>query len=107
MENKSLMQTSEIEKRIILVRNIPVLMDGDLADMYGVEVRALNQATKRNIKRFPKHFMFQLTKDEQLQYDAFRSQNEIVLNLKSQFVISSSEPNTTSSIITPKKWTFL
>jgi|GEM_PF-3338283 hypothetical protein len=104
MENKSIITTNEIEKRIIIVRNCPVLMDEDLSEMYGVEIRALNQATKRNIKRFPKHFMFQLTKEEQEQYDAFKLQNELVPNLKSQFVISSSEQQESSAVRIPKKW---
>ena len=104
MDNQGIIQTNEIERRIVIVRNRPVLMDADLADMYGVEIRALNQAVKRNIKRFPEHFMFQLTKEEQEQYDSFRSQNGFVPNLKSQFVISSSELNESSAIITQKKW---
>ena len=52
------------------------MLDKDLASLYQVEVRVLNQAVKRNIKRFPSDFMFQLTKEEWE-------------NLKSQFVISS------------------
>ncbi len=49
------------------------MLDRDLAMLYGVETRILNQAVKRNIKRFPEDFMFQLTKQE-------------LTNLKSQFV---------------------
>jgi len=59
--------------------------------MYGVETKVLNQAVKRNIKRFPDDFMFQLTKDE---FDDLRLRSQIVTsniddNLKSQYAISS------------------
>lgn len=53
------------------------MLDRDLAEMYGVETRVLNQAVKRNIERFPEDFMFQLTDEE-------------VRNWKSQFVMSNS-----------------
>ena len=50
------------------------MLDSDLAKLYGVETRALNQAVKRNIERFPAHYMFQLTKDE---FKNLMSQNVI------------------------------
>ncbi len=53
-----------IEKRIYMVRGQKVMLGKDLAKLYGVETRLLNQAVKRNIKRFPSDFMFQLTKEE-------------------------------------------
>jgi len=53
-----------IASKIYLIRGMKVMLDSDLADLYEVETRVLNQAVKRNIKRFPKDFMFQLTKDE-------------------------------------------
>jgi hypothetical protein len=53
-----------ISSKIYLIRGIKVMLDRDLAELYEVETRVLNQAVKRNIKRFPKDFMFQLTKDE-------------------------------------------
>jgi len=53
-----------IASKIYLIRGMKVMLDSDLADLYEVETRVLNQAAKRNIKRFPKDFMFQLTKDE-------------------------------------------
>ena len=46
------------------VRNQHVMLDSDLATLYGVEVRALDQAVSRNLNRFPEDFMFQLTSDE-------------------------------------------
>jgi len=53
-----------ISSKIYLIRGIKVMLDRDLDELYEVETRVLNQAVKRNIKRFPKDFMFQLTKDE-------------------------------------------
>jgi len=72
MDNHSLIQTNEIERRIILIRNCQVMIDRDLADLYGVETRRLNEQVKRNKERFPEHFMFQLTKEEQENYETFR-----------------------------------
>jgi len=53
-----------IEKKIFLIRGQKVMLDRDLAVLYGVETRTLNQAVRRNIKRFPKDFMFQLNQAE-------------------------------------------
>jgi ORF6N domain len=60
-----------IEKRIFVVRERQVMLDEDLADLYGVETKRLIQQVKRNLKRFPGDFMFQLTKAEA---EALRSQ---------------------------------
>ncbi len=62
--------------KIYLIRGQKVMLDRDLADLYGVETRTLNQAVKRNIERFPEDFMFQLNEEE-------------FENLKSQIVTSS------------------
>jgi hypothetical protein len=67
----------QIGRRILLVHGQRVLLSTDLATLYGVELRALIQAVKRNRARFPEDFMFQLTEAE-------------AAILKSQFVISSS-----------------
>lgn len=53
-----------IESLIYIIRDEQVMLDSDLAKLYGVETKVLNQAVKRNIQRFPTDFMFQLTKDE-------------------------------------------
>ena len=53
-----------IESRILLLRGQRVLLDADLARLYGVETKALNKAVKRNAERFPSDFMFQLNKQE-------------------------------------------
>jgi hypothetical protein len=61
-----------IISKIYLIRGQKVMLDSDLAEMYGVETRVLNQAVNRNIDRFPADFMFQLTKAE---YENLKSQN--------------------------------
>ena len=53
-----------LEHRIHAVRGVLVMLDRDLAELYGVETKVLNQAVKRNIERFPEDFTFQLTEDE-------------------------------------------
>ncbi len=53
-----------IQTRIYDIRNERVMLDVDLAQLYEVETKILNQAVKRNIKRFPEDFMFRLTKEE-------------------------------------------
>ena len=55
---------ADIEKMILTIRGVQVMIDRDLAMLYGVETKVLNQAVKRNIERFPTDFMFQLTQDE-------------------------------------------
>ena len=61
----------EIGSRIFMLRGKEVMLDRDLAELYRVETKVLNQAVKRNIKRFPSDFMFQLTQEEK---------NELVTN---------------------------
>jgi hypothetical protein len=67
-----------IESRIFTIRGLQVMLDRDLAELYGVETRAINQAVKRNIERFPLSFMFQLSEVE-------------FANWKSQIVISNED----------------
>ena len=67
-----------IESKIFVLRGHRVMLDRDLADLYGVETRALNQAVKRNADRFPSDFMFQLTPAEGKATMALRSQNVIL-----------------------------
>ena len=77
-------RTSEVElikHRIYEVRGLRVMLDRDLAELYGVETRALNQAVKRNIDRFPDDFLFRLNKNEWT-------------FLKSQIVISNNDATT-------------
>ena len=82
----------EIQRRIMSVRSVQVMLDRDLAELYGVELKALNQAVKRNAERFPERFMHQLTKDEFADLKsqiATSSQDSNLSHLKSQFVTSS------------------
>ena len=60
-----------IASKIYLIRNVKVMLDRDLAELYGVETKVLKQAVRRNIDRFPADFMFELTKNE---YQSLRSQ---------------------------------
>ncbi len=75
-EQKQIVSIGLIERKIYLIRGQKVMLSPHLAELYQVEPRALVQAVKRNIERFPEDFMFQLS-------------NEEFANLKSQFVISS------------------
>lgn len=79
-ENKKVEVYTEdkITNKIYLVRGKKVMIDRDLANLYGVETRVLNQAVRRNAKRFPKDFMFQMTQEELQEW-------------KSQIVISNKE----------------
>ena len=81
-----------IENKILVIRGQQVMLDRDLAVLYGVETKVLNQAVKRNIERFPEQFMFQLDKKEQEDIeDRLRSQFVTLNNLKSQIATSSSD----------------
>ena len=57
-------QLQVIQSKIYEIRGQKVMLDRDLAEMYGVQTKVLNQAVKRNIERFPEDFMFQLTNEE-------------------------------------------
>ncbi len=73
----SLIPAERIERSILLMRGQKVMLDRDLAELYDVSTKVLNQAVRRNQKRFPHDFMFQLSKDE-------------MENWRSQFVTSNS-----------------
>ena len=74
-----------IEDKIFIVRGQHVMIDHDLAELYGVETRRLNEQVRRNIERFPEKFMFQLTKEEMLLIVS-RSKSQIAtLNAKGNF----------------------
>lgn len=64
MSNTNLISIEKIEKAIYLIRGEKVMLDRDLALLYGVETKLLNRAVKRNPQRFPPDFMFQLTPEE-------------------------------------------
>ena len=75
---KELIPSESIMNRILVIRNQKVILDRDLATLYNVETRVLKQAVRRNIRRFPSDFMFQLSKEE-------------FNNWRSQFVMSKSD----------------
>ena len=75
---KDIVPIKIIENRILLIRDKKVMLDRDLAELYGVETRVLKQAVRRNIKRFPGDFMFVLSKQE-------------FTNWRSQFVTSNND----------------
>lgn len=62
--SKSNVDITIIEDRVFIVRDQQVMVDRDLAELYAVETKVLNQAVKRNIDKFPKEFRFQLTTEE-------------------------------------------
>ena len=74
--NSTLVSSEIIASRIYFPRGESILLDSDLASLFGVKIRVLNQAVRRNIRHFPEDFMFELSKHE-------------LSNLKSQIVISS------------------
>ena len=79
MENEfSILEENTIRSKIHVIRGQQVMLDRDLAELYGVETKVLNQAVKRNIERFPENFMFQLEEEE-------------YINWRSQFVTSNSD----------------
>lgn len=78
MKEKQLIPDERIIQKIFVMRGQKVMFDRDLAVLYGVETKVLNQAVKRNILRFPSDFMFQLTKEE-------------MKNWKSQIVTSNQD----------------
>jgi len=75
----SIVQTEQIERLILLIRGCKVMLDADLAALYGVTTKRLNEQVRRNIARFPSDFMFQLTREE-------------VESLRSQFATSNKVP---------------
>jgi hypothetical protein len=77
-KNDMIIPEEVIMSRIYLIRGVKVMLDRDLAKLYEVETRTLNQAVKRNEKRFPEDFMFQMSKEE-------------LDDWKSQIVISNKE----------------
>jgi hypothetical protein len=90
MNNNNLIN-EQIKSRIYLVNNQKVMLDSDLAILYGVQTKVLNQAVKRNIERFPKDFMFQLNSDQWaklcLERESLRSQ---IVTLETEELIENT-----------------
>ena len=79
MKKSEIISEEKVISKIYLIREKKVMLDRDLAEMYGVETRRLNEQVKRNLKRFPEDFMFQLTEEE-------------LKNWMSQFATSNFNP---------------
>jgi hypothetical protein len=98
---ESLVPAERIERSILLLRGQKVLLDMDLALLYGVETKVLNQAVRRNRARFPADFMFRLTKAE---LENWKSQivtsNPAAADLRSQNVTLKSGPSNRSQFVT-------
>ena len=78
MNDESLLSEETISNKIYFIRNQKVMLDRDLALLYGIETKRLKEQVKRNISRFPEDFMFELTKEE-------------FSNWRSQFATSNSD----------------
>jgi hypothetical protein len=78
MSDAPVVPVEVIERRIYLIRGLKVMLDRELAELYGVSTRGLNQQVRRNRKRFPDDFMFQLTLEEARMLPRLRSQNVIL-----------------------------
>jgi phage regulator Rha-like protein len=75
MAGQSIVPLERVEQAILLIRGVKVILDSDLANLYGVETHRLNEQVRRNIDRFPPDFMFQLTDEE---HGSLRSQFAIL-----------------------------
>lgn len=84
----NIVKYEQVKDKIIVLRGEQVMLDFQLAQLYGVETRVLKQAVNRNIERFPEDFMFRLTKDES---------NSLIYIGSSQIVIPSEIPRSSKS----------
>ena len=106
VETAAIQSVEQIESLILTIRGKQVILDRDLARLYSVETRVLNQAVQRNIERFPEDFMFRLTKEE---FENWKSQfvtsNYDEENMSSQFVTIENEDLSSQLLITSKYYT--
>ena len=79
----------EITNRILIIKDQKVMLDRDLAELYGIELKVLNQAVKRNQERFPEDFMFQLDSDD---LDTLWSQNVTMHDLTTRNYMKRNKP---------------
>ena len=98
-QSTALIPTARIERRILLMRGEKVMLDSDLAELYGVEVKVLNQAVKRNLERFPSDFMFQLSSQEA---DLVLRSQIVTSNGKSTINLNEDRRSLRSQIVTSK-----
>jgi len=88
-KGKSLISAARIENTILFIRGQKVMLDSDLAEMYGVSTRRLNEQVKRNADRFPEDFMFQLTAKEYAFLMSQIATSNATLSLRSQIATSN------------------
>ena len=97
LQNDEVVVTTPVESRIMSIRGKQIMIDRDLAELYGVETRVLNQAVKRNMERFPERFRFQLTKEEMAELvtncDRFNSLKHSTVRSNVHYVGSIKDPN--------------
>ena len=104
VEATSIQPVEQIESLIITVRGKQVILDRDLARLYGVETKRLNEQVRRNIERFPEDFMFQFTKEEaEFSKSQIATLNGEETNLKSQ-IATSSENEILKSQFATSSW---
>ena len=98
VESASIQPLANIENLIHVIRGKQVMLDVDLARLYGVETKRLNEQVKRNIERFPEDFMFQLTREEaESSRSQFATLNEDGELSRSQFARTSKNATNMSS----------
>ena len=64
MKNKNVLFDSEVEGKIVILRSVPVIADADVADLYEIDTRRVNEAVRNNKEKFPADYMFELTMSE-------------------------------------------
>ncbi len=89
MNKIEILTEEKVLNKIYLIRDKKVMLDRDLAEMYGVLTKRLNEQVKRNLKRFPEDFMFQLTEEELKNWMSQFATSNFSSNLKSQIATSS------------------
>jgi hypothetical protein len=99
MSSPAILKSENIAQLVFFIRGEKVIVDRDLASLYGVTTKALNQAVKRNAARFPADFMFQLTKSD---YEALRSQSVTIRN-RSQSPAEAGAGSLRSQSVTLKR----
>ena len=78
----SIVKFEVVENKLIIIRDNQVILDSDIAELYGVETKRVNEAAKNNLDKFPDGYMFELTKDE---FDSLRSKFSTAKLLKTRF----------------------
>ena len=101
MNELTVIDNQTIQDKIYTIRNVQVMVDRDLALLYGVETRRLNEQVKRNIERFPEEFMFQMTNDELENWKSqIATSNKEIMGLrKLPFVFTEQGVSMLSSVL--------